>query len=84
MIGRYLAVLFLVVVLGSNFTPEDVEKIDALAVGEHFGHRDPAGDGCNTCLWEYMKTGPDTVRSSGVGQCTLLACQVWSPEVKYK
>ena len=68
----------------SGFTAEEIAHFDKAAVGAIIHVIQPAGDGCNTCAWEYQKTGPDTVKMLGAGQCTLLACNVVLPELKYK
>lgn len=70
--------------LDSTWTPEEIAWIDKLAVGDHFLRSGSAGDSCNTCTWDYIKTGPDTVRMSGWGQCTLLACTGRSADERYK
>lgn len=79
-----LAVLLLAQLGVSAFSPEEVAKIDALPVGGGFVLSRPSGDGCNSCDIYYRKTGERTVKQTGWGPCTLLACTTTFPEERYK
>ena len=79
-----MALLLGAVLAFGEFSPEDIALLEKAKIGETVMLTRPAGDGCNTCSWSYIKTGEKTVKHGTWGSCTLVACPVLEPEMRFK
>lgn len=65
-------------------TPEDIQRIDALPIGEMTTLVQPAGDGCNICRCPVVRDSETTIRYLAGCMCTLGNCAYLSPSITYK
>lgn len=67
-----------------NFTTEQVKQIEKIPIGKTGMVTMPAGDGCNTCSASAARISETEVQIGRIWGCTLIACPLEMPTVKFK
>ena len=68
------AAISALVVSAIAYSPADVARLDALAVGETTSMSVPSGDGCNVCTCSVKKVSETEIEWSSDCMCTLRSC----------